>query len=422
MVKSRNLKRRSRRIRQKNFKNKRQSNDVVWTILHNNIRGFDSKAESLKAILAQVKPSILTLNETMLINNRKLRIDGFNCFESNRNCRSGGGVATCVNEADRKYTIKVDGDDSVLEMVITRHSQFVTPINILNIYGAVESRLSNEEIKDRWACLYAEVRKIEDRGELLVIIGDINAHVGNLIPENVSSKSVRGRLIEEFLATNDYVLVNATDKTQGGPFTRKDPAVPDRKSALDLCLVSKELFPYVDSMKIDDLRQFTPFRPCGKSVTYTDHYAIQISFKGLPLASKKSVKEKDIVRWNTNRKDGWESYKELTDGNEALDDAASANMESDKLMKKIDKELTAVKFKAFGKVKVKKKGAVDKNLLNLQNERNNLLSETVESSEKEEKLLSLEGKKLNKGKGSRISGIFARTRAQLLHCSASEIK
>ena len=67
-------------------------------------------------------------------------------------------------------------------------------------------------------------------------------------------------------------------------------------------------------------------------------------------------------------------------------------MESDKLMKKIDKELTAVKFKAFGKVKVKKKGAVDKNLLNLQNERNNLLSETVESSEKEEKLLSLEEK------------------------------
>ena len=72
------------------------------------------------------------------------------------------------------------------------------------------------------------VRKIEDRGELLVIIGDINAHVGELIPENTDVESLRGRLVQEFLSSNDYILVNASEKATGGPFTRVDPAFPEK--------------------------------------------------------------------------------------------------------------------------------------------------------------------------------------------------
>ena len=135
MVKSKTSKRRIRRLRNKYFKNKNKNNN--WTILHNNIRGFDSKVESLRGIIGYVKPSVITLNETMLINDRKLNLDGYKCFEANRNCRSGGGVATCVSEADRCYTLKVGGEKSDLEMVITRHSQFVTPVNVLNVYGTV---------------------------------------------------------------------------------------------------------------------------------------------------------------------------------------------------------------------------------------------------------------------------------------------
>ena len=170
----------------------RYNSNNYWTILHNNIRGLDSKVESLGSIIGHVKPSVITLNETMLINNRKLKLDGFMCFEANRNYISVGSAALCVNQADRSFTVKVGGDKSDLEMIITRHSQFATPVNIINIYGAVESRLSNEEIKNIWASLYSEVKKIEERGEALIIIGDINAHVGNLIPDNDSLVSVRG--------------------------------------------------------------------------------------------------------------------------------------------------------------------------------------------------------------------------------------
>ena len=50
-----------------------------------------------------------------------------------------------------------------------------------------------------------------------------------------------GKLVRELLDTNKYILVNGTDKAEGGPYTRFDSSSPDddlKKSALDLCIVS----------------------------------------------------------------------------------------------------------------------------------------------------------------------------------------
>ena len=47
----------------------------------------------------------------------------------------------------------------------------------------------------------------------------------------------------DFIASDKYCLVNATDKCTGGPFTWCDPAAPDdddRKSLLDLCIMSQD--------------------------------------------------------------------------------------------------------------------------------------------------------------------------------------
>ena len=139
-------------------------------------------------------------------------------------------------------------------------------------------------------------------------------------------------------------------------------------------------------MIIDKERLFTPFRTLGNSITFTDHYAIQISFKGIPFAHKKDAKSFDhAVRWNTNRKEGWKVYEELTTNNDALDEAAAASIDSDKLMNNIEKEMTNVKFKAFGKVKVRKK-RYDKNLIQLQSEK----AETLDKPDGNEKVMKLQ--------------------------------
>ena len=104
-----------------------------------------------------------------------------------------------------------------------------------------------------------------------------------------------------------------------GPFTRIDPADPEKLSTLDLCIVSKDLLNYVDSFLIDKKRNFTPFRSINKKkVTSSDHFSLLVTFKDIPCAKDKEVGLKGFVSWNTNREGGWLKYKELTANNNLL--------------------------------------------------------------------------------------------------------
>ena len=88
----------------------------------------------------------------------------------------GGGIATLIKSCDSEHTLKVFEGENGLEMLIIRHTQFAVTINILNIYGVVESRSTKDEINARWAVIQDQINKIEAKSELLVIIGDLNTH------------------------------------------------------------------------------------------------------------------------------------------------------------------------------------------------------------------------------------------------------
>ena len=115
MIKSKTCKRRIRRLKCKHIRNKSKS----WTILHTNIRGFDSKVDSLKAIIGHVDPNVVTINETMFKNDRKLELEGFQSFTSNRDCKDGGGVATCIKLSESKGTLQTFEGKDDLELIIT---------------------------------------------------------------------------------------------------------------------------------------------------------------------------------------------------------------------------------------------------------------------------------------------------------------
>ena len=145
---------------------------------------------------------------------------------------------------DEGHTIIVNEGKDRNEFIITRHSQFVKPINIINVYGDVESRTSVDVIDRKWEEIMQEISKIEARDEEVILIGDMNKHLSE---EKVGGKRSDhgGKLVEEFLSSGEYILVNRTDKTKGGPYTRFSPENPideDKKSELDLVIVSKTLF------------------------------------------------------------------------------------------------------------------------------------------------------------------------------------
>ena len=248
---------------------------------------------------------MITLNETLYKNNKKLNIEGYVTFNRNRQNSNGGGVATSVIQDDSKNTLKVkDGPDND-EYVITRHSQFSVPINIVNVYGETENRAKNNEVEDRWYRIVTKLKKVEYKGEYSVVIGDMNKHVGDIIEGNHEKVTHGGKLIRELLNTKKYVLINSTNKVKGGPFTRYDPAAPneeDSKSCLDLIMVSRELLKYVKELIIDKNLNFTPGRPIGgKKMCYPDHYGILFIMKNIPLATGRNSHSEKFKMWNLNR-------------------------------------------------------------------------------------------------------------------------
>ena len=338
------------------MKTKNVSSDKL-NIFHTNIRGFNSKAVTLKTMLKDV--DILTVNETLLNKNKEMFLSGFTTFSRNRTCSSGGGIATSVSNRISGSTLKVTEGASDNEFIITRHSQFSPAINVINIYGLQESNLSREKLDEMWGEILNEITKIELQGEHLIMLGDMNRNVGDLIKGNYKSNKLGhgGWQIKRLIDTGKYVLVNSTDKTINGPYTRYDPSDPsnlEKKSILDLCILSKELFRYVHSLIIDDKLERTPFHVVsgGKRV-HSDHYSLLLSLEGVPTVIDKKVGRQKQTRWNTNKTGGWDAYKSLTTENKVLEEVASSDsLDANSLSNKVNKELVSIKFKAFGKVKV----------------------------------------------------------------------
>merc|ERR1712059_163386 len=112
-----------------------------------------------------------------------------------------------MGEEESKFALKVmegDGDD---EMIMTRHSQFQIPVNVLNIYGEQENRSTTTEVKERWNRI---LKVVEDKYEDIIVIGDLNKHVGSGIlgvKENNPTVSPGGKLIHDLLEDNIYILV-----------------------------------------------------------------------------------------------------------------------------------------------------------------------------------------------------------------------
>ena len=90
--------RRKRRLRLKNGRNLCHVNN--WNIFHSNLRGFSSKETSVKTIIETLRPNLITFNETLFKNNKKLRLPGYKCYNRNRQDTGGGGIATCIDSKE----------------------------------------------------------------------------------------------------------------------------------------------------------------------------------------------------------------------------------------------------------------------------------------------------------------------------------
>ena len=353
-----------------------------------NFRGYSLKKVSFESMIRGMtpRPNLVISCESHLQFNKQFELEGYQSFSRNRREKSMGGIATSIIDSDFRNCLKVTEGEGSNEFIVTRHTDFMVPINVINIYGEQENRTSSSIIKEHWGEVVEEIVKIESRGEFFILLGNTNKHVGDLIDGNHDKVTKGGELIREFLSSGDYVLVNGTSKVIGGPFTRVDPADPDndlKKSCLDLVIMSRKLFNFVDSMTIDKNRVISPHSINNNKVTYSDRFAIQLILKGIPRKKTKDTVIPRILMWNTNKEGGWEKYRSLTANNPSLikvEDESDAN----KIMKMIEKELDSVKFNCFDKVKYRNSSLKNTKLDNLYvKKRNSVNNEDVSEVDKE---------------------------------------
>ena len=190
--------------------------------------GFNSKQKSLSAILIQLRPNLVTLNETCLKNRLKMSLSNYKSFNRNRcDGQSMGGISTSVLNEEKMYAIKATEGIDKDEYIITRHSHFYNPVNVVNIYGEQESRVKEVDIENRWARIYEEVLKIQNRKEACIILGDLNKHIGNDdlgVKDNHPKISFGGELVRALLSEGEFICLNNHPNTvhrwtiyQGGP-------------------------------------------------------------------------------------------------------------------------------------------------------------------------------------------------------------
>ena len=126
------VKQKKRKYRGRGKYNRKQK---LFSILLANIRGYKSKEVSLKKVINKVRPSLVLLNETLLVGNTKVSITPYTSWCKNRKEKGGGGILTAVAQQYKDSAVGAgegEGDD---EYLITRIECFSPALNIINCYG-----------------------------------------------------------------------------------------------------------------------------------------------------------------------------------------------------------------------------------------------------------------------------------------------
>ena len=114
------------------------------------------------------------------------------------------------------------------------------------------------------------------------------------------------------LEGKEYVLLNASSVSKGGPWTLSSRSDKSLKNCLDLVILSSNLVPYATKIKVDKEQEFCGIKvgmaTGSQKVTKLDHFQKMVMLENMPRAKIKVQKES---RWNLNKEGGWKTYKSV---------------------------------------------------------------------------------------------------------------
>ena len=165
----------------KNYRIKQR--EQIFSIFGANSNGLWGKLDSLRDNINFFKnPTCINIQETKLRFQGKVKLDGYQVFETVRT-GMGGGLLTAVS-LDISPVLISAGNEHI-EMIVVQGKVGNQDIRIFNCYGPQEVTQSQrptaeqkQVVNNFWIELEKEVISAKEAGALLVIQMDANAKVG----------------------------------------------------------------------------------------------------------------------------------------------------------------------------------------------------------------------------------------------------
>ena len=147
------------------------------------------------------------------------------------------------------------------------------------VYAPQENKTNIPELKVMYKGLKEQIRQARMKKQEVLLVGDFNCKVGSRINRNTKEISKGGKLLIDLADKHGLKILNESSVCKGLWTREKKVLNHTEKSVLDYVLIDEQDEELVESMIIDEEREFTPYHIEDGQHTYSDHKTIQLDIK-----------------------------------------------------------------------------------------------------------------------------------------------
>ena len=160
-----------------------------FSMLYSNCRGLKSKLSSMKNLIEEKRPTMICIAETHFhVKEKEIPFKGYKGDVNNRSNDSGGLLIAWREELHGMIKVVHTYKDVGQCIWITLINQKVEA-RIGLVYAPQESRTSKKDLMKMYSDIQVQIGKAEEYNQKIIILGDFNGKISNLIPGNSDTVS-----------------------------------------------------------------------------------------------------------------------------------------------------------------------------------------------------------------------------------------
>ena len=298
--------------------------DFTLNVMVSNMRGFNSKKDSLVNIAVKNQINIFVLTETQTSHLSAPKLRGFQTFFRNRIEKKGGGVAVLVeNKFANNVTRTVMGEGDA-EFIGITFNDFSPKLTVICYYGPQENTTGQNGVNSCLADLMEAAAQRSAKGEAVLVAGDYNCKYD---PATGLPLSKGAKVMFDLMDETGFQLMNTMNDSGGSGMTHYD-RTSGTCSALDYVLANALC--RIESLTVDEKFAMTPYYPKKvKKMTkgvikqhvnlnpdddqiervFSDHCAILV--RVTVCDKKETLPVNKVTRWMYGKPGGIPKYREF---------------------------------------------------------------------------------------------------------------